>query len=766
MHPLLTKDSKWILQQEGTSKETLVQNETLFALSNGHFGTRGSLEEASLTPDYSYSESTLVNAFYDTEPIEYGEWAYGYAKNHQTIIPVPNGKKLTITLDGETFDLETGTTTNHKRTLDLEKGLLTRTFTWTNTKMHSIDVKIERFVSYDYPELLVQKVWVTPHQDGNQLELTTELDDLKEMGHSKGHQDSNDPRKKVLKERRFESEKIESAENTVMHITPHSTDLNLIVGATSTVSDSSASSKHEGNKDTWTVETRKDQTIYLERFVAYGYIFTDENETEKNTHHIDQLLSDVKEAGYDSVKEKHLSYMEKFWSQSDIKIDGDDTLQTGLRFNLFHLHQAAGRDGLTNMSAKGLTGEGYEGHYFWDTEMYMLPFFIYTQPEVAKQLLKYRYSILPQAIDRAREMAIGNGALFAWRTINGEEASAYYPAGTAQIHINADIAHAVHTYLQATDDTDFGMNEGLEILIETARFYEAYGHYDDLRDGAFVLNNVTGPDEYTAIVNNNFYTNLLAKHNLNYAIEWVEKALEGSNEAGQKVLEKVGFEKKELDAWKKAAKNMFLPYDENQQLTMQDDSFFHKKVWDFDNTPEENYPLLLNYHPLTIYGHQVNKQADTVLAQFLFSKEFTQEQKERDYNYYEAISTHDSSLSRSIYGMMASDLNDLEKAYGYFMDTALMDITDMQGNTKDGVHTANMGGTWMSIVYGFGGLRIADDTLHLSPKLPKQWNELSFKVQFKGRTIKVTIHPDGAEYDLLEGEPLEIKQFGEKKVIQ
>lgn len=765
MHPLISKDSKWVLQEDGTSKETIVQNETLFALSNGHFGTRGSLEEASRTPDYSYSESTLVNAFYDSEPIEYGEWAYGYAKNHQTIIPVPNGKKLTLTLDGETFDLETGSTTDHKRALDLEKGVLTRTFTWTNTQDKSVDVKIERFVSYDYPELLVQKVWVTPHEDGSELELTAELDDLKEMGQTKGHQDSHDPRKKVLKERRFDSTDLESEEHTLMHITPHSTDLNLIVGATNALSDASAVHHRDGNTETWKVETRKSETVSLERWVAYGFIFTDESKIEEQSRQVDDLLSKVKEEGYDSLKEKHLDYMKTFWSTSDIQIDGDDTLQTGLRFNLFHLHQAAGRDGLTNMSAKGLTGEGYEGHYFWDTEMYMLPFFIYTQPEIAKQLLRYRYSILPQARERAREMAIDDGALFAWRTINGEEASPYYPAGTAQIHINADIAHAVHTYLQATDDSEFGMNEGLEILIETARFYETYGHYDELRDGAFVLNDVTGPDEYTAIVNNNFYTNLLAKHNLNYAIEWVEKALDEKNEDGQAALEKVAFEKAELDAWKKAADNMFLPYDEKQQLTMQDDSFFHKKVWDFDNTPEENYPLLLHYHPLTIYGHQVNKQADTVLAQFLFSTEFSLEQKERDYHYYEAITTHDSSLSRSVFGMMASDLGDLEKAYNYFMDTALMDITNMQGNTNDGVHTANMGGTWMSIVYGFGGLRIADNTLHFSPKLPKQWNKLSFTIQFKGRTLQLTIKPEGSKYTLLEGEPLEINHFGEKKVI-
>ena len=766
MSSLLSHQSKWVLQEEGISKETIVQNETLFALSNGHFGTRGSLEEAYLTPEYSYGESTLVNGFYDSEPIQYGEWAYGYAKNHQTIIPVPNGKKLTISLNGEPFHLKIGTTTDHKRTLDLKKGLLTRQFVWTSPENQSIDVKIERFVSYDYPELLVQKIWIIPHQDGNQLEVTAETDDLTKMSHSAKEEDSHDPRKKTVKERRFDSRNIKGSTNKLMHISPHHTDLNLIIGATDTFSDQSATIKENGHQVSWTVETKKNQTISLERYMAYGFIFTDPNEVENQARHIDKLLSTVKKEGYAALREKHLTYMNDFWTQSDIEIEGDDTLQIGLRFNIFHLHQAAGRDGLTNMSAKGLTGEGYEGHYFWDTEMYMLPFFIYTQPTIAKQLLKYRHSILPKARDRAREMAVDNGVLFAWRTINGEEASPYYPAGTAQIHINGDIAHAVNTYLEATEDKEFARKEGLDILIETARFYEAYGHYDDLRDGAFVMNDVTGPDEYTAIVNNNFYTNLLAKHTFNYAIKWVNKALEENDEVTQQTLNRLHFNKQELKAWKKAADSMFLPYDEDQQLTMQDDSAFHKKVWDFNQTPKENYPLLLHYHPLTIYRHQVNKQADTVLAQFLFSTEFSQEQKDRDYAYYESITTHDSSLSRSIFGIMASDIGQIDKAYGYFMDTALMDITDLQGNTKDGVHTANMGGTWMSIVYGFAGLRVVKDTLCFFPKLPKQWETVSFTLQFRGRALKVTLKSGDVTYSLLKGDPIEIEQFGQKRLIK
>ncbi|SFC57050.1 alpha,alpha-trehalose phosphorylase [Alkalibacterium subtropicum] len=760
-----TKDSKWIVTEEGTDAKTIRQNETLFALSNGHIGTRGSLEEAERTKEYSHSEATLVNAYYDSEPIQYGEWAYGYAKEHQTVIPVPNGKKLAIRLENDLFDLTTGKTTNHKRQLDLKKGLLTRSFTWENTQGHKLDVKIERFVSYDYPELLAQNITLTPQDDGCDLQMVANLDDLKELGNIT-EEESNDPRIKAHKERRFQSKRLEDFDNQLLHIETNNTHLHLIVGEKNQLSDPSVQSHFEDGAESWKLETKKGDTIQLERLIAYSNIFHEESKIEDKAQRLTTILNEASAIGFKGLKEKHIAHMEEFWELSDIEIVGDDELQVGLRFNLFHLYQAAGRDGKRNMSAKGLSGEGYEGHYFWDTEMYMLPFFLYTQPKIAKHLLNYRYTILEEARNRAREMAVDNGALFAWRTINGKEASPYYPAGTAQIHINGDIAHAVHTYVKATGDKRFGMKEGLEILVETARFYAGWGHFDEKRKGAFVLNDVTGPDEYTAIVNNNYYTNLMAKHNFKYAAEMVEAVLESNDEDGLGVLKRIGYDKAELENWKKAADKMFLPYDDEQQLTMQDDSFFHKEVWDIENTPKENFPLLLHYHPLTIYRYQVNKQADTVLAQFLFPDEFSQEQKARDYDYYESVTTHDSSLSRSVFGMMASDLGQMEKAYNYFMDTALMDITDLQSNTRDGVHAANMGGTWMSMVNGFGGMRLVEDRLHFRPRLPKDWTCVTFKVQFRHRLIKVSISKDDTEYTLIKGEPLVIRHFDEEKHLK
>ena len=396
--------------------------------------------------------------------------------------------------------------------------------------------------------------------------------------------------------------------------------------------------------------------------------------------------------------------------------------------------------------------------------MYMLPLFVYTQPEVAKALLSYRHSILPKARVRAKELDVNKGILFPWRTINGEECSAYYPAGTAQVHINADIAYGVKLYFEATNDVEFMCEKGLEILIETARFWMEFGDFIEEKDNKFCINGVTGPDEYTAIVNNNFYTNLMAKHNLLFAVKGVEELKD--REEVVNLFNKIGFDLSEVDMWKKASENMYLPYDDEKKLTMQDDTFFSKKVWDFENTPKENYPLLLHYHPLTIYRYQVNKQADTVLGQLMFSNEFSLEQKKRDFDYYEKITTHDSSLSRSIFGMMASEIGEKEKAYNYFMDTALMDLIDMQQNTKDGIHAANMGGTWMSIVYGFAGMKVNDGKLNINPRLPEKWSKVSFKITFKNKLIKITITELDTIYELIEGSEETIVHCGQEVTIK
>ncbi|HKL85629.1 MAG TPA: beta-phosphoglucomutase, partial [Treponemataceae bacterium] len=439
-------------------------------------------------------------------------------------------------------------------------------------------------------------------------------------------------------------------------------------------------------------------------------------------------------------------YLEAFWKIATISIMEDSASELALHFNLFHLLQSSGRNGTTSIAAKGLTAEGYEGHYFWDTEAYICPVFTYVQPSIAKNLLEYRYSILPKAKKRAEIMSL-KGALFPWRTIDGEETSAYYPAGTAQYHINADIMFALEKYLNAAGSDAFDTKKVLEMAVETARMWMSLGSFTPSRGGAFCINGVTGPDEYTACVNNNAYTNLMARNNLRFSISIVEK----NTEAGVSQIE--------IDTWKKAAENMFVSFDSKLGVYPQDDSFMNKAEWDFENTPKEKYPLLLHYHPLVIYRHKVLKQPDLVLAQFLLSGEFTLAEKKRNFKFYEPLTTGDSSLSHCIQSIMACEIGEYEKAEIYFEKTARMDIEDIHGNTCDGIHTAAMAGSWMSLVYGFAGFRDWKGLWSFNPYLPSKWNDLSFSLALQDSILLVSMRRQNTEvivsYTLREGSHLE-----------
>jgi alpha,alpha-trehalose phosphorylase len=417
-----------------------------------------------------------------------------------------------------------------------------------------------------------------------------------------------------------------------------------------------------------------------------------------------------------------------------------------------------GRDGRTNIAAKGVTGEGYEGHYFWDTEIYVFPFFLFSKPEIARALLQYRYTILPKARERARQMGHERGALYPWRTIAGEECSAYFPAGTAQYHINADIAYSIRLYLLATGDFDFIAQQGAEIVLDTARIWTGIGSYD--RQQRFCINAVTGPDEYTAIVNNNYYTNAMARMHMAFAADVAERLRAERPADYARVAGAIGLDDAEIAAWRAASSAMRLPYDEALGIHEQDDSFLSKKPWDFASTPKENYPLLLHYHPLVIYRHQVCKQADVVLALLLLSSEFSLDDKRRDFDFYERVTTHDSSLSSCIFSMVASEVGYHDKAYAYFMETARLDLDNTHGNTEYGVHTAAMAGTWLGVAYGFAGMRLDGAGLRFAPVLPQKWRGYRFKAHVHGALLEVEVDGGGASYRLLQGDSLRFSHRG------
>jgi trehalose/maltose hydrolase-like predicted phosphorylase len=758
-------NNPWSIIEKTFTIENNYVNETLFAIGNGCIGIRGNFEEGYSGPKGTGLEGIYINGFYESEVIKYGEVAYGYAEKSQSMLNVTNSKVIKLYIDDEEFDMLKGEVLEYERKLDFKEGILKRSIVWKSPKGKEVKIYIERFVSLKHKHLALIHYEVTPINFNGRIKIVSSLD-----GDVTNLTTENDPRVGSGFKGRVLSVEEKKLEDTFAAIIQKTEKTRFALACASeheleTVQEYSIENIEEELKvsTAFTINALANNAIKLNKYIAY---------TTSRDYKEEELLNiaseEVKKAkgqGFDSLKKEQLDFLRDFWYRTDIEIKGDDLLQQAIRFNMFHLLQSVGRDGKTNIAAKGLTGEGYEGHYFWDTEIYMLPFFLYNNPDISRKLLEYRYSILPKARERARIMSHKKGALYPWRTISGEECSAYYPAGTAQYHIDADIAFAIKRYMEATEDKDFLIKYGAEILFETARLWADLGEFIENKGNKFCINEVTGPDEYTALVNNNCYTNLMAKENLEYAYKtalWMKEEAEMSY---KQLIERIDLKEEELDFWKKAADNMYIPYNEQLRVYPQDDSFLNRTPWNFENTPKENYPLLMHYHPLVIYRHQVCKQADLVLAEFLLSHKFDREQKRRDYDFYEKVTTHDSSLSTCIFSIAASEIGYHDKAYEYFIDTAAMDLTNSHGNTKDGIHAANMAGAWMCLVNGFAGMRVFEDTLSFKPYLPKYWEEYSFKVTYRERLIEVRVNKEGTVYRLIEGEELVVVHDGMRKLI-
>lgn len=751
---------EWKVSECKTDAYTNYVDETIFSIGNGYVGIRGNFEEGYSGPSDSTMEGTYINGFFEMDEIQYGELAYGYAKNNQTMLNVTNGKVIELYIEDEKFSMSSGEIKGYKRTMDMKSGLMNRWIIWKSPNGKEVEINITRVASFEDKHLISIHYEVTPINFDGKITVISALD-----GEIKNKQATNDPRIGAKFDGEILSlvcEKQKEGFGAVIYKT-NNTKFSVACGMENVIASDNKYeifNRKQGKRieSVFVTNVSVGTKLTLDKYISY-YTSMDNGDTDlmlitKNT------LDKAKIKGFKKIVEFQKNYMDRFWETSDIEIKGELSIQQGIRFNLFHLLQSVGTDGNTNIAAKGLTGEGYEGHYFWDTEIFSLPFFTYNVPEISKKLVEFRYNTLDKARERAREMGHEKGALYPWRTINGEECSAYYPAGTAQYHINADIIYALKKYIEATNDEDFMVNFGAEMVFETARLWLDLGNYDPKRENKFCINCVTGPDEYTAIVNNNCYTNYMAKLNLQYAVEIASCLKEKYVVGYESVKRKIHLEEEELLGFEKAAQNMYLPYDEELKVHPQDDSFLHKKMWDFKNTPKEKYPLLLNFHPLVIYRHQVCKQADVVLTEFLFGNQFALEDKKRDYDYYEPLTTHDSSLSTCIYSVMASEIGYREKAYKYFMNTVRMDLDNNQNNTQHGVHTACMAGAWMCMVNGFAGMRVYDGILSFKPHLPVKWDSYKFKISFNGCVLCVMVDKKVVDYKLDKGNELEFMNEG------
>ncbi|TDR31139.1 glycoside hydrolase family 65 protein [Hydromonas duriensis] len=741
----------WGIRESSFDSAQAALHETLFCLGNGQIGVRGAQEEGELWAG-TMQNDVFINGFYESEPIVYPEAAYGFAHTNQFIVRVPNVTGMTFSIDGIPFDANLGRISDYSRQLDFQTGVLTRSFVWTSPSGQKIRILSERLVSFTHMSIVAVRYALTPLNFTGDISITSSITNL-----PRALMAGDDPRVGASLGGSLDYIAFESSEDfaAFTHGTHHS-DLKVVSSVTHDQTPTRLAHDEQQTNVVFAKIAEANQAISVVKFGAY--ITSQTVDSDDMTRVAKHSLDTAKTIGFDGLVAEQEAYLNEFWLNANVEIGGDDSLQQGMRFGQFHLLQSAGRDGKTNIAAKGVTGAGYDGHYFWDTEIYVLPFFLHTRPDIARRLLEYRASTLDAARARAREMSHTKGALYPWRTITGPECSSYFPAGTAQYHINADIAYAVRQYNDVTDDRSFLLEHGAEMVFETTRIWPALGRFDE--QGQFGIYTVTGPDEYTALVNNNLFTNAMARHHLQYAVNLVAWLSKDHPEKLHELRTKIDLTSEEIAIWQDAAAHMKMPFDAKRGIHAQDDAFFEKPLWDFANTPRDKYPLLLNFHPLVIYRHQVCKQPDVVLALLLLGHEFSVEQKKRNYDYYEAITTHDSSLSSCIFSIMAAEVGYTDKAYDYFMQTARLDVDNLHHNTQHGVHAAALAGSWMSVVYGFAGLRTFGKQVKFSPFLPKQWTHYQFNVRIKNCLLQVRIDKSEATYRLLEGATLDIEHKG------
>jgi alpha,alpha-trehalose phosphorylase len=735
----------WTIRESELHFDRLAHTESVFALSNGHLGVRGNLDEG----EPNGAPGTYLGGFFELVPLPYAEGGYGYPEEGQSLIDVTNGKLLRLLVDDEPFDVRQGELLSHERRLDLRRGCLERDLTWMSPAGKKVRVRSTRLVSFVHRAVMAICYEVHALDEPVRIVVQSTLVANEPIPEERG-----DPRaalalKAPLVPDFHTSHGLEAAlgHHTAASGLRMATAMDHVITDPPAGTQTSAESEPDLARVTVTTELAPGESLGVVKYVAYGW--SSRRSTPALRDQVDAAIEAAKRRGWDGMLRDQAGYLEDFWDRADIEIDGDDELQSAVRFCLFQVLQASARAEQRAIPAKGLSGRGYDGHTFWDQDQYLLRVLSYTVPEAARDALMWRHSILPQAIARADELHL-RGAAFPWRTIRGEECSGYWPAGTAAFHLNAGIADAVSRYVSATCDTAFESGPGIELLIETARLWATLGHFD--AEGCFRVDGVTGPDEYTALVDNNVFTNLMAARNLRAAADavgrWPERA------------EELGVRDHELDRWVDAAGSMKVPFDDELGVTAQSEGFTRYRRWDFESCVPEEYPLLLHHPYYRLYSSQVVKQADLVFALYACGDRFDAEQKQRDFRFYEEITVRDSSLSASIQAIVAAEVGQQQLAYDYWRETSLVDLHDIAGNTDDGLHLAALAGAWMTAVSGFGGMRDQTGELTFAPTLPDALDRIAFRMVHRDRRISVEIVRGEARYELLSGNPIDLVHHG------
>jgi alpha,alpha-trehalose phosphorylase len=736
----------WCVRETHLDLDVLAQTESVFALANGHIGLRANLDEG----EPNGLPGTYLNSFYELRPLPLAEASYGTPESGQTVVNVTDGKIIRLLVDDEPFDVRYGQLTSHERVLDLRAGVLTRRVEWVSPAGGTVRVRSTRLVSFVQRAVAAILYEVEPVENSLRVVAQSEL-----LANEPGATaPTPDPRAAAVLESPLHSEDHfhrGTAGAVLLHSTKRS-ELRMGAGMDHVVegperTEAFAESNSDVGRVTVAANLAAGERLRIVKFLAYGW--SSRRSVPAIRDQVIAALAEARHTGWDGLIDAQRAYLDDFWDRADVELEGDTELQQAVRFGLFHTLQAGARAEQRAIPAKGLTGPGYDGHTFWDTERFVLPVLTYTAPEAAADALRWRHSTLDLARERARQLGL-EGAAFPWRTIRGQECSGYWPAGTAAFHIDANIADAVARYHAATDDDAFERDVGLELLVETARLWRSLGHHDP--QGRFRIDGVTGPDEYSAIADNNVYTNLLAQTNFRAAADAVARHPRHAADLG------ADFE--EAAIWRDAADDMVIPWDEALGVHPQSEGFTNHQVWDFERTPPDKYPLLLHFPYFDLYRKQVVKQADLVLALHVRGDAFTDEEKARDFEYYERVTVRDSSLSACTQAVIAAEVGHLELAYDYFAEAAFMDLRDLEQNTRDGVHIASLAGAWIAAVAGFGGMRDHDGKLTFAPRLPPRLERLAFRLLFRGRRLEVAVTKGEATYTLRDGPPLEIGHHG------
>ena len=699
------------------SIDTLEKAESLLFNGNGYLGVRGNLEE-SYYEHFNTNRETYINGFYETKNISYPEKFHGFTETGETMISVVDGQTTYIEIGGEIFDIDSGEILDAQRYLDMESGETVRELTWISPKGFETKIKISRLASFVHKNIFIMHYEFDKINHDESIQLITHLNfyPIKTI-------DKNDPRMSHDLQK-IEIIKIDEAKNEIQFKAP--------------ISNLEASCFWDISEENTVMEVLEDKIVIISDLSGRTF-------TKKFSYIFGSQSHDGFDLSFKQYQQLQKEYLDNFWLVAKVEIDSDIDIEESVNFGTYSLLSSLGTNGTTSIAAKGLSGSGYEGHYFWDTEMYIFPMFLHFAPDLARQILKYRINTLSKARENREMFGYKSGVLFPWRTISGRETSPFFEAGAAQHHINSDIAFAFIRFFESTGDTDIFFEGGFEILLETSRLFMEIGY---LRDENFHIDKVTGPDEYSVLVNDNYYTNVMVKHQFIWVKRLAQILEDVCSSRWGMLVDKLNITDEELSSMYGNGTKMEKPMCEKLGIVAQDRDFLKKERWPFD---EGKFPLLLHYHPLHIYRYQVSKQADAVMALMLFPEEECLDVVRRSVEYYDEVTTHDSSLSYSAFSVVYSRVGNSEKSYEYFLENARCDLDNLHHNTKDGLHTASMGGTLMNILYGFCDLRFGDDGLSLNPRLPREIRSIKFSVYYQGEVYQISVSGDEQTITKIDG---------------